>query len=78
MVNIIQWLSGLWSWQFDSLLWTWRFFNQLTSLSLTPTNSFSITNWTLLVNQIMEVLNNPYFLGILLVLLVVSLFSFSD
>lgn len=71
-------LSPYATWQFDSLFGTWRFFYQITSLSITPRDSFSVANWDLLVDQIMEVLRNPYFLGILLVLLVISLFNFSD
>lgn len=71
-------LSRYATWQFDWLFGTWRFFHQITSLSITPTDSFSVTNRNALVSQIMEVLQNPYFLGILLVLLVISLFNFSE
>lgn len=66
------------SWQFINLSSTGSYLNQLMSLSDTPVNSFSSWNWNILVWQIMDVLENPYVLWILLVLLIVSLFNFWD
>lgn len=70
--------SSFYTWQFVNLSSTGSYLNQLISLSDTPVNSFSTWNWSVLVWQITDVLQNPYVLWIILVILICSLIPFWD
>lgn len=65
--SVLNELWNLWSTMSWNLLGTWYYFSQLVN-SVSPTVNFLYDN----------VLTNPIFYGILLVLLVLSLFTFSD
>lgn len=70
--------TSLYTWYFKQAQATWNYLNQIISLSDSPVSSFTSSNWDSLVSQIMDILQNPYILWLLLVILVVSLFNFSD
>lgn len=70
--------TSLYTWYFTQAQATWNYLNQIISLSDSPVSSFTASNWDSLVSQIMDILQNPYILWLLLVILVVSLFNFSD
>lgn len=65
--SVLNELWSLWSTMSGNLLSTWYYFSQLVN-SVSPTVTFLYDN----------VLTNPIFYWILLVLLVLSLFTFSD
>lgn len=55
------------SWQFENLSSTWTYFNQIIN-SISPTVTVIYDNW----------LTNPIFMALLLVLIILSVFTFSD
>lgn len=72
---ILQWVyKPTMSW----LLSTWHYFNQIASLNLTPINSFFSGNWENFIDLLAWILTNPIFYWIILVILVLSLITFSD
>jgi hypothetical protein len=73
---ILQWVyKPTMSW----LLSTWQYFNQIASLSLTPwLYNFTSVNWENFIDLLAWILTNPIFYWIILVVLVLSLITFSD
>ena len=63
---------------FSGLSSTWQLFNQVLSLSTTPQNSFSIVNWSGLVDLIMSLLNNPFFYWIIGIILIMTILPTVD
>ena len=63
---------------FSGLSSTWQLFNQVLSLSTTPQSSFSIVNWSGLVDLIMSLLNNPFFYWIIGIILIMTILPTVD
>ena len=59
---MLSWLSS-----------TWNYFNQVLSLSASPVSSFTVSGWDSLVSQIMWLLSNPFFYGIIWIIVIMSI-----
>lgn len=58
---------------FEWLSSTWSYFNQVLSLSSSPVNSFTSTNWSSLVSLLMSLLTNPFFYCIIGVIVIMAI-----
>ena len=63
---------------FSGLSSTWTYFNQVLSLSTTPTNIFYVDNWSSLVSLISWLLTNPFFYGIIWIILLMGILPTID
>lgn len=58
---------------FSGLSSTGSYFNQVLSLSSSPINSFTTTNWDNLIDLIMWLLTNPFFYWIVGIILILNI-----
>lgn len=61
-MNVLSWLSS-----------TWTYFNQVLSLSTSPTSVFSVGGWSSLVDLIMSLLTNPFFYWIIGIIVIMTI-----
>lgn len=57
---------------------TWTYFNQVLSLSTSPTSSFSVASWSSLVDLIMSLLTNPFFYWIIGIIVIMTILPTVD
>ena len=66
------------SWTLSQLSSTWTYFNQILSISSSPVSDFTVSGWSSLVSLITWLLTNPFFYGIILLLLVMTILPTFD
>lgn len=63
---------------FDWLASTWDYFNQIITLSSFPTSSFNTFNWVALRDLLLSVLSNPFFYGVIWIILIMTILPTVD